>query len=75
MRAALPFVLAGAALLAGCGPEPPLVIGRPGTGDGEFRSPRGLAVSASGVAVLSGIWSARDPAAAAVEYLSAWSEA
>ncbi|NNK61776.1 MAG: thiamine phosphate synthase [Gemmatimonadetes bacterium] len=33
------------------------------------------AAGAAAVAVLSGIWSARDPAAAAVGYLSAWSEA
>ncbi len=42
----------GCVLLSACGPAAPLVIGRPGTGDGEFRSPRGLAVSERGLAVL-----------------------
>jgi len=49
------FVLAAiacGAAIAGCAPEPPHVIGRPGVGDGEFRSPRGVAVSDQGIAVL-----------------------
>jgi sugar lactone lactonase YvrE len=41
-----------ALLCAGCGPSPPRVLGRPGAGDGEFRSPRGLAVSEHGIAVV-----------------------
>lgn len=36
---------------AACGPAI-VSIGRPGTGDGEFKDPRGAAVSAHGVAVL-----------------------
>lgn len=52
MRRTLLLAAAGLALLTGCTPEPPRVIGRPGTSDGEFRSPRGLAVSARGLAVL-----------------------
>ncbi len=47
----LALVVLGAALAA-CAPEPPYVIGRPGVGEGEFRSPRGSAVSDHGLAVL-----------------------
>jgi len=47
----LAIVVLGASLAA-CAPEPPYVIGRPGVGDGEFRSPRGIAVSDHGLAVL-----------------------
>lgn len=39
------------ALLGACGGPAVSSIGRPGTGDGEFRDPRGIAVSDHGVAV------------------------
>lgn len=42
-----------AAIVApGCGRPAVVSIGRPGTGDGEFRDPRGVAVSDAGIAVL-----------------------
>ena len=46
--------LFAALLLAGlgCGGPGVVSIGRPGTGDGEFRDPRGLAVCGRGLAVL-----------------------
>jgi len=44
--------IAGGAAVVACAPAPPHVIGRPGVGDGEFRSPRGLAVTDQGIAVL-----------------------
>ncbi len=51
LRGALCATLA--VLTAACAPEPPLVIGRPGTSaGGEFRHPRGVAVSEHGLAVL-----------------------
>jgi thiamine-phosphate diphosphorylase len=52
-------------------PTPVVVIG----GVTPSRVAEARAAGAAGVATLGGVWSARDPAAAAVEYLSAWSEA
>ncbi|MCG3133363.1 MAG: hypothetical protein HMLKMBBP_00512 [Planctomycetes bacterium] len=52
MRFARAFLACAAALVAaGCG-DAPKVIGRAGLGDGEFTEPRGIAVSADGLAVL-----------------------
>jgi len=45
-------VLLAALALASCGPEPPLVIGRPGRTPGEFDQPRALAASRHGLAVV-----------------------
>jgi hypothetical protein len=45
-------VLLCLALLAACGRPPVGKIGRAGTGDGEFREPRGVSASAHGVAVV-----------------------
>ncbi len=45
-------IVALGATVAACAPDPPYVIGRPGLGDGEFRDPRGIAVSEQGIAVL-----------------------
>ena len=45
-------LLAALASLAACGGPAIESIGRPGTGDGEFRDPRGIAVSERGLAVL-----------------------
>lgn len=50
-RAVALLVLAAALLCAACGPAV-TSIGRPGTGDGELREPRGVAVSERGVAVV-----------------------
>lgn len=49
LRAAL--ATAAIVVLAACA-RPATSIGRPGTGDGEFRAPRGIAVSDRGIAVL-----------------------
>jgi hypothetical protein len=50
-RLAALLVAMVASLCAACG-DAVVSIGRPGTGDGEFRDPRGIAVSERGIAVL-----------------------
>ncbi|MCE9638157.1 MAG: hypothetical protein K8T90_20840 [Planctomycetes bacterium] len=50
--AAVLLVALAALTGTGCGGPGVVSIGRPGTGDGEFRDPRGVAVSDSGIAVL-----------------------
>lgn len=49
---AVALLLSFAVLLTSCGGPAIVSIGRPGTGDGEFRDPRGIAVSDRGLAVL-----------------------
>jgi DNA-binding beta-propeller fold protein YncE len=51
-RLAAAFLAAAATIVAACGGPAVESIGRPGTGDGEFRDPRGIAVSDDGLAVL-----------------------
>lgn len=52
MRLPRAAALALLALCTAACDAPPVVIGRPGTGPGEFRSPRGVAASEHGLAVL-----------------------